>query len=85
MNKTVTICAALTTVFIMGAPARSHEGHGHESYSAGERGDPQKPSRTIEVDMSEMDFAPPRIEVKRGEQIRFVIRNVGAEDHEFLL
>jgi plastocyanin len=31
------------------------------------------------------NFTPSRIEVKRGEQIRFVVRNVGSEDHEFLL
>jgi uncharacterized cupredoxin-like copper-binding protein len=35
--------------------------------------------------MSEMNYEPFRIEVKRGEQIRFVLRNVGTEDHEFLL
>jgi Uncharacterized copper-binding protein len=35
--------------------------------------------------MSEMAYTPSRIEVKRGEQIRFVIRNAGKEDHEFLL
>ena len=35
--------------------------------------------------MSGMEYKPYRIEVKRGEQIRFVIRNVGKEDHEFLL
>jgi uncharacterized cupredoxin-like copper-binding protein len=43
------------------------------------------PSRSIEVGMSEMAYAPARIEVKRGEQIRFVIRNTGADDREFLL
>jgi uncharacterized cupredoxin-like copper-binding protein len=35
--------------------------------------------------MSEMEFSPFRIEVKRGEQIRFIVRNAGTEDHEFLL
>ena len=35
--------------------------------------------------MNEMAYTPTRIEVKRGEQIRFVIRNTGADDHEFLL
>ncbi|GAH31359.1 unnamed protein product, partial [marine sediment metagenome] len=60
--------------------------HGpHESFSAGEPGDPAKPSRTIEVVMTEMAFAPELIEVKRGEQVRFVIRNSGKEDHEFML
>ena len=60
-------------------------GHHHESYSAGEPGDPKKPARTIEVEMKEMEFSPFNIEVKRGEQIRFVIRNAGTESHEFLL
>jgi uncharacterized cupredoxin-like copper-binding protein len=63
--------------------ATSHEQH--STYSAGEPGDPKKPSRTIEIAMSEMAFDPYKIEIKRGEQIRFVIRNVGTEDHEFLL
>lgn len=63
--------------------ASAHEQH--PTYSAGEPGDPQKPSREIVVEMSEMDYSPARIEVKRGEQIKFVVRNVGTEDHEFLL
>ena len=32
-----------------------------------------------------MTYEPIRIDVKQGEQIRFVIRNAGTEDHEFLL
>ena len=63
--------------------AAAHEQHG--GYSAGEPGNPKKPAREIVVVMTEMDYSPGRIEVKRGEQIRFVIRNAGTEDHEFLL
>lgn len=63
--------------------ASAHDHHGE--YSAGEPGNPKKPSREIVVLMSEMDYTPSKIEVKRGEQIRFVIRNVGSESHEFLL
>ena len=62
--------------------AAAHEQHG---YSAGEPGNPKKPAREIVVLMNEMDYSPAVIEVKRGEQIRFVVRNVGTEDHEFLL
>ena len=32
-----------------------------------------------------MLFEPAVIEVKRGEQIRFVLMNDGTEDHEFIL
>ena len=63
--------------------AAAHEQHG--GYSAGEPGNPKKPAREIVVLMNEMDYSPSIIEVKRGEQIRFVVRNVGTEDHEFLL
>src|SRR5690349_18371548 len=65
--------------------ARAHDHSHHQAYSAGEPGDPAKPSRTIEIEMSEMTYEPIRIEVKLGEQIHFVLRNAGTEDHEFLL
>ena len=63
----------------------AHDHARRQSWSAGEPGDSKKPARTIEIVMSEMAYEPGSIEVKRGEQIRFVIRNAGTEDHEFLL
>lgn len=80
-----TIRLGLALAALSTAPAFAHDKHGHGNFSAGEPGDPKKPARTIEILMSEMDYTPARIEVKRGEQIRFVLRNVGKEDHEFLL
>ena len=65
------------------AAAAAHEQH--SGYSAGEPGNPKKPAREIVVLMNEMDYSPAIIEVKRRDQIRFVIRNVGTEVHEFLL
>ena len=85
MKTTTTTVLALTALVTLAWPASGHEKHAHESYAAGEPGDPKKPSRTIEVEMSEMEYTPSRIEVKRGEQVRFMIRNAGKEDHEFLL
>jgi uncharacterized cupredoxin-like copper-binding protein len=68
-------------------PTSAHEQHA--TFSAGEPGDPNKPARVVEVKMFEgggkMGFAPARIEVRRGEQIRFVLANNGEEDHEFVL
>lgn len=66
-------------------------GHSHRVFAAGEAGDPAKPSRTIRISMKEEDgdsrmlFAPDKIEVKRGEQIRFVLENDGIYAHEFML
>ena len=65
--------------------------HAHDAarFSAGEPGDPNKPARTIEIVMKEeygaMEYVPNRIEVKRNEQIRFVLKNVDIQTHEFLL
>jgi uncharacterized cupredoxin-like copper-binding protein len=62
------------------------EGH---VFAAGEPGDPKKPNRVVEIVMSDgpgtMTFTPERIEVRRGEQIRFVLKNTGYLAHEFLL
>jgi len=67
--------------------AHAHEHHGN--FSAGEPGDPRKPARTVKVAMIEKDnkmlFEPARIEVRRGEQIRFVVSNDGIFNHEFML
>ena len=79
------IALALSPAAWAGAGPPGHTHHHDDSYSAGEAGDPNKPARTVEVEMREMEYLPSRIEVKRGEQIRFVIRNAGTEDHEFLL
>jgi uncharacterized cupredoxin-like copper-binding protein len=82
---------SLGAMLALSSLAFAHDDHiGHtlhhgDSYSAGEAGDPNQPARTVEVEMREMEYLPPKIEVKRGEQIRFVIRNTGTEAHEFLL
>ncbi|MHB2168979.1 cupredoxin domain-containing protein [Alsobacter sp. R-9] len=64
-------------------------GHAHMMGAFGQPGDPKKPARTVEVVMQEgsgtMVFVPNRIEVKKGEQIRFKLKNDGELDHELVL
>jgi uncharacterized cupredoxin-like copper-binding protein len=79
------IALALSPAAWAGAGPPGHTHHHDDSYSAGEAGDPKRPARTVEVEMREMEYLPSKIEVKRGEQIRFVIHNTGTEAHEFLL
>jgi uncharacterized cupredoxin-like copper-binding protein len=63
--------------------------HTGRVFAAGEPGDPKKRYRTIEITMREgsgqMFYEPNRTEVKRGEQIMFVLLNAGELPHEFLL
>jgi len=69
-----------------GPPGHSHD---HSAFSAGEPGDQKKPARIVQVTMREgvgkMMFIPDHVDVRRGEQIRFVLRNTGELDHEFVL
>jgi len=80
---------ALSAGLALAAPGEP--GHSHKSFAAGEPGDPKKPvARTIEVAMKETDdakmlFEPSQVEIKRGEQVKFVLKNAGQVEHEFML
>ena len=58
---------------------------GHEG-ALGRPGDPGKVTRNVEVEMSDaMRFNPESIRVKRGETIRFIVKNTGKLQHEMVL
>ena len=90
IRTTFVVSLALAACLAIPAAADSKgPGHGHETFSAGEPGNPKRPARIVQVTMNEGDgkmmFIPDRVEVKRGEQVKFVLRNNGALDHEFIL
>lgn len=74
-------------------PGTGHGQHGHgygaEETAYGKPGDPKKPARIVQIVMRETDgkmlFVPNKIDVRRGEQIRFLLRNNGEIDHEIVL
>lgn len=84
----------LSLVSVTGALAHGDEDHGkneerHDDGHAaalGKPGDPGKVTRSIRVEMSDtMRFKPASIKVKRGETIRFIVRNTGKVKHEMVL
>lgn len=87
MKTTATFIAAalLLTSASLGA-ALAHDG---KQFSAGAPGNPKKPTRTVTVilndDNGTMRFEPNRVDVKKGEQVRFVLENKGVLKHEFIL
>lgn len=94
MNRNTILAACLlgtaTQLFaglIVPTAGHAHDAHAH--YSAGEPGNPKKPARTVKVAMIEqgkkMLFEPAVIQIRKGEQIRFVLDNDGTESHEFVL
>lgn len=64
-----------------------NDGHGHSHASlAGKPGDPAAASRTVDVTMDDnMRFTPRRIAVKKGETVRFFIKNTGKLPHEMVI
>lgn len=93
MKRTTITALAFATMTLMSTFVWAEAGpanHSHdESFAAGEPGNPKKPARTIHVTMGEaegkMFFKPAKVEVKRGEQIKFVLHNDGELEHEFVL
>jgi uncharacterized cupredoxin-like copper-binding protein len=80
--------AALSATTALAGPGAGGHGHGAET-AYGKPGDPKKPARVVNVVMREADgkmlFTPDRLEVRRGEQVRFMLRNNGELDHEMVL
>ncbi|CAH0353345.1 MAG: cupredoxin family protein [Pseudomonadota bacterium] len=69
--------------------AHEHEdghGHDHDTEAIGQAGELAEVSQTITVKMSDaMRFTPANIQVKKGETIRFVVKNAGQLKHEMVL
>ncbi len=69
-----------------GRAGGGHSADGGHAQGVGEPGDLKKVSRTIQVVMSDdMKFTPSNVNVKRGETIRFVVRNAGHSKHEMVI
>ncbi len=91
------IAALLATVSISALVGLPTPGYAHDkpknnqliTFTAGEPGNPKKPSRTIEITMQEgegkMMFRPEKLVINKGEQIRFKLKNIGLLNHEFIL
>lgn len=83
MFKTILAAAGLFLALACTA-ALAHENDG--ASSAGKPGDAKTVTRTVAVTMFDtMRFEPPTIAVRKGETIRFVVRNEGKVRHEMTL
>ncbi|MHB8948403.1 MAG: cupredoxin domain-containing protein [Rhodoferax sp.] len=79
------VSIALLAVSSAASAAGAHAG-GHGDSPIGKPGVASKVSRTIDVEMANgMRFKPSEIQVKKGETIRFVLKNTDSVKHEFSL
>lgn len=96
MIKRILIAAAIAVSLVSATGVPAYEdrkpvkkagrpAHGHGA-ALGKPGDPGKVTRDVEVEMNDtMRFRPSSIRVKRGETIRFIVRNTGKLKHEMVL
>jgi uncharacterized cupredoxin-like copper-binding protein len=92
MIRSITLSTLVFSLAVLAGPVLAGAGapgHSHAGFSAGEPGNPKKPSRDVVITMHEGDgkmiFNHNYVEVRRGEQIRFVLKNMGDLEHEFVL
>ena len=81
------LVAASFAVISTGALASGSHGGGHSEETAiGKAGVASKATRTVTVEMADnMRYTPSEIQVKKGETVRFVVKNVGKVRHELSL
>ena len=87
--KLNTLIASLSATLLASTAfaAGSHDGGHHgEAGAIGKPGKAAEVTRTIAVDMADtMRFTPADIAAKRGETIKFIVRNTGKIKHEMVL
>ncbi|WP_262032245.1 cupredoxin family protein [Microvirga sp. Mcv34] len=79
---------ALSAGLVFASPGAP--GHHDKEAAYGKPGDPKKPARIVSISMRETDdgkmvYFPDKVEVRQGEQVKFVLKNNGKVDHEFVL
>ena len=77
--------ALSSSAFAGGNHAGGH-GHDDEETAIGKPGVAARVNRSITIEMNDsMRYAPADVQVKQGETIRFVVKNVGKVKHELSL
>jgi uncharacterized cupredoxin-like copper-binding protein len=96
MKKTQSVLV-LAAALVLPLPAWSHGDADHKGKTAqrslsteekafGREGDPKKVTRTINMDMSDsMRFSPGSLAIRRGDTVRFALKNSGKIMHEMVL
>jgi uncharacterized cupredoxin-like copper-binding protein len=79
------LSASAGVVLASGNHHGGHE-HGNDEEGGGQPGAKSNVDRVVEIDMNdEMRYVPDHITVKEGETIKFLLKNSGETEHEFVL
>jgi uncharacterized cupredoxin-like copper-binding protein len=68
------------------AAARNRSSRTPRDAPSGREGDPRKATRNIRIEMSDaMRYFPDHVRVKKGQTVRFSVRNAGEDPHEMVI
>lgn len=89
LNAKTILMVLAASLFALATAAHDEESEHHEHAQApafGHAADAAKATRSIAIEMSDrLRFTPAQISVRKGEVVRFVVRNSGKLMHEFVL
>ena len=75
----MTRIAILLLTLALADGARAHDDFGR-------KGDPGKATRTVQIGMADtMRYSPSELKIRRGETVKFVVRNNGKLEHEMVM
>ncbi len=84
--STILVAASFAAMSTAALASGSHGGGHSEETAIGKAGVATKTTRTVTVEMADnMRYTPSEIQVKKGETVRFVVKNVGKVRHELSL
>lgn len=76
----------ITSTMALSLLSASAFAHDEQASPVGKPGDATKVSKTVAIDMNDtMRFTPATISVKRGETVKFLVKNSGKIKHEMVL
>jgi uncharacterized cupredoxin-like copper-binding protein len=88
-KKFSTFCAAIAISGIVGTvpvwAGGTHGGSKAPVFLFGSPGNTHEVTRTVEVKAGDMEFHVEGLDIKEGETIRFVVKNVDEIDHDFTI
>ena len=86
VKVTALMAIALSSSAFAGGKHAGGHGHDDEETAIGKPGVVARVNRSITIEMNDsMRYAPADVQVKQGETIRFVVKNVGKVKHELSL
>jgi len=86
MNMKICLMLSIAAALSLATAALASDDHNMgEEMSFGQPGDPEKVTRTVTIEATEIAFNTQELTFKTGETVKFVLENKGEQNHEFTI